>query len=194
MCSGSWGSITGRGGSSRAREKVSWQCNQSRAEWINRRATQIDTPSCPERLHPPPALMLPQDTFSLPVMSPWQPINKHFEVISTTPLLSDKRHRVTSIRVEVWEKRTSCVSQLQRVLQSATDAMTTMWWRELSQIGRQWSWHTVEEEEHDAACLARNLYLSSTLPTRPCRLCCAYLGFHLPKGSLNLTSPNCFKV
>lgn len=67
--------------------EVSWQCNQSVEERINRRATQIDTPSYPKQLHPP-ALMLPQDTFPLPVMSPWQtlkPINKHFQVFLTHP-------------------------------------------------------------------------------------------------------------
>ncbi|TNN82833.1 hypothetical protein EYF80_006790 [Liparis tanakae] len=49
----------------RQRGIIRSQCNQSRAEGINRRATQIDTPSCPEQLHPPSALMLPQDTFAL---------------------------------------------------------------------------------------------------------------------------------
>ncbi len=64
---------------------------------------------------------------------------------------------------------------------NATDAMRTC--SDVSHHGwvdSEVGWHTVEEGEQDTASLARNLYLSSTLSTRPCRLRCAYLGFHPP--------------
>lgn len=177
MCGGSWGSITARGGSSGVGEKVSWQCNQSRAEWINRRATQIDAPSCP--VHPPAALMLPQDTFSLPVMSPWQPINKHFQVVLTQQL-SYKWHQVRTMTVVCVEPlRTKDI--LYHSKEKRYGCMRTC--DDVSHHGRvdgEAGWHTVEEEEQDTASPARNLYLSSMLSTWPCRLHCAYLGFHPP--------------
>lgn len=186
VCSRSWGSITARGGSSsRAREKVSWQCNQSRAEWINRRATQIDTPSCPELLHPPPALMLPQDTFSLPVMSPWQPINKHIQVTSmhVTQLLS---HQVL-IKNTGHLVLANCKEKSLQMQWGQCDDMNHHGW-----VDSKAGWCTVDEEEQDTASLARNLYLSST--TWPGWLRCAYLGFH-PSGDpstwLHQTASKC---
>lgn len=92
VCSGSWSSIRGKGGSSRVREKkssdsatrVPWS-----GQWINRRDTQIDTSSYPKQLHPPPSLMLPRDTFSLPLMTPFQALqlSSHFNTSCTSAVL-----------------------------------------------------------------------------------------------------------
>lgn len=172
MCSGSWGSITARGGSSRTREKVSWQCNQSRAEWINRRATQIDTPSCPKLLHPPPVLMLPQDTFFLPALSPWQPINKHFQVISAFSPKTQSPYSNSNLYGGL--KTKNSLYKLTAKRKNATEDNDHRWAGSEADIQLRKSSRTHRESS------TRNLYLLSMLSTWPCWLRCAYLGFHPP--------------